>query len=713
MAKMKVSELNALYQEGQAVDAELFAEMRTNALLVSGLHYTKRGTRFWNRIRNYQKLTGDFKLRLTKNHIQKITKTIANNILTNAPGVMVSPKNPNELADKKAAELSNAVWEDLKIRQNFKDKNHQWVQDFVDLGECICKVSWNNSKGDFLGYEQAVDPDTGDLVYDVNEAGDPVPVASKKPVFSGDLELERIYGFNLLRAPEAKSFDECEWFCYRKMVSVKELKKMFAGDDEESQRKQGYIQESQDDTYIVFDAVEGQYASSKGQVMVREWFFRPSPKYPKGYFYITTQAGILHEGELPDGEFPLVVCSWDNIPTTPRGRSIVKQLRPYQVEINRCASKIAETQVTLGDDKLLIQSGSKLTQGGTLPGIRAVGYTGVTPTVMAGRSGDQYVQTMEMNIREMYEIANVSDPFSNPDQKAPKGDAYTMLFAAMRDKKRYSLYAEKYERFIQQVCKKALKLLRFYYDESRIVPVVGRAEMVNISEFKNSRDMHYQIKLEPQTEDMETKMGRTLQFNQILQYAGQNLDQEGLGKLIRHMPYANVEGAFDDLTMDYDNATNDILSLDRGVYRPAKKLDNHEYVVKRLNHRMKQADYEHLPQMIKMLYEKKLAEHEQKLQEQVQAAQQAGAGFIPSGGAGVRMDYYVADGKGGSKRATVPQEAITWLLEKLAAQGSTQEMLERIPEQSQANLGNAMVQAQGAAGQQQQGQEGSPLELVR
>ncbi|GAG19377.1 unnamed protein product, partial [marine sediment metagenome] len=262
-----VSELNALYQEGQAVDAELFAEMRTNALLVSGLHYTKRGTRFWNRIRNYQKLTGDFKLRLTKNHVQKITKTIANNILNNAPGVVLKPKNDNELADKKAAELHNAVWDDLKVRQDFKAKNRQWVQDFVDLGECVCKVWWNPEKGKFLGYEQAIDPDTGDLQYDIDDAtGDPIPVASEKPVFEGELELERIYGFNLLRAAHAKNFEDCEWFCYRKMASVKDLKALYPGEDEDSIRKRGYIQESQDDTYIVFDAVEGQYSSSKGQV---------------------------------------------------------------------------------------------------------------------------------------------------------------------------------------------------------------------------------------------------------------------------------------------------------------------------------------------------------------------------------------------------------------------------------------------------------------
>ncbi|GAG24152.1 unnamed protein product, partial [marine sediment metagenome] len=254
------------------------------------------------------------------------------------------------------------------------------------------------------------------------------------------------------------------------------------------------------------------------------------------------------------------------------------------------------------------------------PGIRAVGYTGMTPTVMSGRSGEQYVQSMEMNIREMYSIANVSDAFSLPDQKAPKGDAFSMLFAAMRDKRRYSIYCEKYEEFLTKVCKKALKLSRYYLDEARLIPMLGKAEAVNIPEFKNSQDMHYQVELEAQTQDVETKMGRHLTFNHILQFSGQNLDKESLGKMIRHMPYANVEGMFDDLTMDYDIATNDILSMDRGKYRPARQADNHEDMVKRLNHRMRQADFEHLDPMIQQMYARKVEEHEKALQIQIQEA---------------------------------------------------------------------------------------------
>lgn len=696
MKKRTVEDLNYLYQEGEAVDTELFSEQRSNILLHAGEHYTRRGVRFWNRIRSYQKLTGDWKIRLTKNHIQRICKQLSNNILEYAPSVSCYPNNDKELSDKKAADLNNSVWQDIRRRHNFREKTRQWVEDLVILGECYVKIHFDPNKGDFLGYEQVMGDD-GSPSFEYDAEGQMTPVPNKdKPVFAGDLQFERILGFNMLRAPEGKSFEDCPWVCYRKMVNTKEMKRILAGQKE----KQDMINEDNDDTYMVFDTVTGQYTTAKGQSMLREFYFRPSAVYPNGYYYITTKHGILFEGELPYGIFPIVSQRWDEIQTTPRGRSVIKHLRPYQVEINRCASKIAEHQLTLGDDKLLIQSGSKLSQGGTLPGIRALNYTGIQPIILPGRGGEQYINTMESNIREMYEVANVIDPFSGASEKQPKGDAFTMLFSAMRDKRKFSVYAEKVEDFLVQVCETTLKLARNYYEADRIIPMIGKNEAVNMEEFKNVEDLRFQIRLEPQSDDIETKMGRHLVFNHILQYTGNNLEREDLGKLIRHMPYANVEGMFDDLTIDYDNATSDLLALDRGKPRPAAPNDNHEYIIKRLTHRMKEASYDFLSPMVKQLYEQKIQEHQMMLQQQLQDAQAAQAGFIPSGGYGVKLDFYITDEAGKTKRATLPYESVQWLIEKLQQQGSTQEMMENLPLDSQAAIGQAMGGgAQGGAGQ--------------
>ncbi len=94
---MDISELNSLYVQGETVDNELAAEQRSNLLLVAGHHYSKRRTsRFWNQLRESENITRTQKIRLTKNHIQKITKTIINGILSYGPDVSIGPHNNSE-----------------------------------------------------------------------------------------------------------------------------------------------------------------------------------------------------------------------------------------------------------------------------------------------------------------------------------------------------------------------------------------------------------------------------------------------------------------------------------------------------------------------------------------------------------------------------------------------------------------------------------------
>ena len=63
---------------------------------------------------------------------------------------------------------------------------------------------------------------------------------------------------------------------------------------------------------------------------------------------------------------------------------------------------------------------------------------------------------------------------------------------------------------------------------------------------------------------LESKVGRAMMMQQILQYVGNSLSKDDIGRMIRTMPYFNAEEAYSDLTIAYDNATNDILALDRG-----------------------------------------------------------------------------------------------------------------------------------------------------
>jgi hypothetical protein len=667
MPSKNIEELNELYREADEADQELFAEQKSNILLVSGEHYAKRGSKFWNRIRDTKDLTESQRLRLTKNHIQKITKTYINNLLSYAPGVTVEPRNPQELQDQKAAELHNSVLEDIKLKGQIKKKIQEWSSDYINIGEVALKLFWDPSAGKFIGYEAEMGEDGNPIV----ENG--AYKKSERAVFSGDLVFERVFGFNLLRHPDAKSMDESPCLIIRKMVRIKELEARIQAENtspEEKKKKLALLEPSKDETYTVFDGMGDGYKQVKDQAMLREFYYRPCVEYPNGYYYICIENGILWEGELPLGIFPIFYEGFDPVQTTPRCRSMIKQLRPYQAEINRAASKIAEHQITLGDDKLILLSGSKVSSGGNLPGIRALSVSGPAPQVLNGRSGDQYLGYMNSQISEMYQVANLPEEMQ---EKSGQFDPYSMLYQSMDQKRKFSLYSSKFQNFLISLMSAALEMKRAYTKPEDVIPMVGKNEQVNISEFKNMSELNYQIKIEAQSEDVESKFGKQLTLNHILQFVGPQLKPEDVGRLIKTMPYANDKELFSDLTIDYDNGTNVILALDRGEQVMINQYDNHPYMIKRLVNRMRQADFKFLDPQIQQMYQQVVMAHEQTQAVLLQQEKALQADMIPTGGYLVTLDVYVNDPvkPGVTKRARLPYESVVWLIKRLESQGTT------------------------------------------
>lgn len=683
-----IDDLNKFFSEAETADADLFAEQRSNLLLVEGTHYQKKNSRFWARIRDSENLTQEQKLRITKNHIQRICKQVVNYIVSQAPGVSMKPAQESELSDQKAAQLHQSVWNHIKTKHRLKEKVRQWAEDYVVFGEAWVKIGWDHSAGELIGYQPEVDPMTGMPVVDPMTGQ---VARTDTPIYSGDFTFERLSAFNVLRAPEAKAISDSPYLIYRKMVPIADLKEMVGEDSD----KLKFINESADETFTVFDTNQGTYRTAKDQVMVREYYFRPCRRYPRGYYYYTTSAGVIFEGELPFGLWPILHVGFDEIQTNPRSKSLIKVLRPFQAELNRAASQQATQQVLLGDDKILIQEGTKLTHGGALPGVRAIKFSGMTPQVLPGRGGEQFTQYIAQTTQEMYAAANLE--YLEADIQG-QTDAYTLLFRSIRQKKKYAVPGEKFEQFLIDVANLTLRLAKAYMPEQTVIRAVGRNEIVNLAEFKHADDFGYQVTIEASSEDPESKVGRAMMMQQILQYVGTSLSKDDIGRMIRTMPYFNTEQASSDLTINYDNATNDILSLDRGEYRPASEHEDHAYMLKRLIHRMKQADFQFLPQGSQMLYARKVKEHEVIIADQQRKMIAAKADLIPSGGYMVTCDIYLPDPMDPSKtkRARIPYEALNWLIKRLEDQGSSIKELSGLPQSSVLSIA-----AQAGAGQQQ------------
>lgn len=241
-----------------------------------------------------------------------------------------------------------------------------------------------------------------------------------------------------------------------------------------------------------------------------------------------------------------------------------------------------------------------------------------------------------------------------------------------------------------------LELAKQYLPDDAFIQAVGKSEAINISEFRATQPLSYQIKIEEQSQDISDRLGQQLALNHLIQYAGQQMDSKQLALLAKEMPYLKNSSIVKKLTLDYDNAENDMLQIERGQMPFISPYTDNKICIEAVTHRMKQADFQMLPPNIQSLYDQYLQIHEDETGRKIEAAQRAKDGFIPTGGSLITVQMQVADpsSQSGSRQVRLPYETIQWLLKQFEAQGITLDDLEKMNDGVVADMMQRMGQGQ-------------------
>lgn len=660
------------FRKAHDIDKSFFTEYRSFSNLFAGNHYVRQSRAFERFSREANRSRNKYAIRATRNHTNLIIKSIVNSILAQSPDVKPFPNNPSETQDMKAAELHDSVWQDFKKTTKWRKLKRSLAFDFVMFGEAWVFSYWDPSKGSQVAVEQEIDPITNEVL-------------SEKPIFSGDVCHRRIMPYDVRRDESAKTLEESPWLGFVELRRKSELKKKLPED------VHNYLEASDGDSYYSYDYSNGKYSSREGMVEVKHYFARPSEENPKGQYIVFTDAGVLEQmDELPLGMFPLYSAGFDELPGSPRHISSLRQGKSYQVEINRLISSKIKAQLTLGDDKLIVQAGSSVSMGAELPGIRVVQSNGPEPKILPGRSGAQYDGDLDRTITEFYQIMGVRE-MNEADNKG-QYDPNAMLFRSAKDKVKFKTYASKFEDFMIEICESTLRLKKAYLSEFASIKILGQSERVNIAEFKSMDDLNYSIQLEPIAGDIDEKFAKQLAITTALQYAGSQLPPDQIGLMIREMPYLNDAAIFENITQGYDRAKNAILALDRGEPFNILPTDPHlDTITKSIYTRMSKADFKYLHPQIQHNYNQHIQLFEQVKAEQLQKIQAMEQGFIPSDGPLVPIDGLYeekigAKGQIKSERVRLPLSAIEWLSKRLKDLGLATDPIKQMPPSLQAEI---------------------------
>jgi hypothetical protein len=308
----------------------------------------------------------------------------------------------------------------------------------------------------------------------------------------------------------------------------------------------------------------------------------------------------------------------------------------------------------------------------------------------------------------MYRAANLEDLLK--DDPGGQMDPYTLLFRSASQAQKFARYTEKFEEFLKEVCEIYLALAKHYLDDNAFIRAVGKSEIINIPEFRSTIPIAYTIKVEPQSETVDSKLGRQLSLNHVLQYVGNQIGPKQIGLVLKEMPFLNNKSLFKTLSVDYDNVENDMLSLERGEQPTVSQYADNTVYVNALTHRMKQADFKILAPQIQQNYQMLLQAHEQLLTQKAEAEKAAQSGFIPTGGAMITCSMKVPSPEDPSKQKQLilPYEALSWLIKRLESQGTGQEQLDDMNTGAQLDIAKALLERGIGGSPSQSEQMGQP-----
>lgn len=674
--KVTFNDLNGWYSDSSAVDYKIFCEMKTNGLLIAGEHYSRKFSDLHRRLLGPQDVAAEQRIRLTKNHIHRIHKRLHNNLVAACPDVSINPANKKSNQSIKCAQMYASVYSALKREFRLNMRKNELADSFLSMGEACMEVLYDPNAGPVVR-EDFVRDEMGQPILDKD--GQP----QKKVIRRGGLIFNEYLGYNVRRDAGSISVKDSPIVGLIDIVHEDYLKELIG--DENDPRMKLITPSQSEESPAVWDPSFGDYRNLKNHVEFRKTYYRPCRKYPTGYYYYHTLAGILFEGPLLEGAFPVCYGRAEIMKGIARGVSIIRDLRPNQVELNRKVSKSAENEVVHGDDKVLLPPGGKLTPAGKVGGAQGLQYgAGGTPVVIAGRNGQQYYEGIDREVEEMYRLADLE--YQEADLSKAL-DPYTLLFSSMRDKKRFSVTAERFEELWTDVVDTALRMFKAYASDDWIIHDVGSGEAVHIPEFKAQDDLGYQIAIDKQAGDIETKLGQQIVLNQILQYTATNLSRQQIGSVIRNMPFTNQEEIFGEFTQDYDMALSISLRLDRGEMLASVPVRGDlEYLAGFLERRMNKQDFETLGPQIQQNYKLYMDALEEQIASNAMALKEAEAQFIPMDGPVVNTDLKIPAGEGKSDILRMPANALYWLADMLEKQNYQLKKVSELSQQTQVGI---------------------------
>ncbi len=536
-------------------------------------------------------------LKKNRIHVNKILPTIQNRLARlckNPPKYDVLPES-NETADKDAARLALQVliaqWEKLGLNQK-RIPLYMWTQ---ECGHAWVKISWDPTLG-----KPMVDPMTNEMSHE------------------GDVRADVVSPFEIFPDPLAKSMEEVlqSWLIQCKVRKLDYFKTHYPEKGDQVKAEEAWLLSANYEQRINSlnsrgPAQGGMQEQMKNSAIEMIKYEAPSKGYPQGRMIVCANGILLEDKPLPIGEIPF--AKFDDIVIGGKfySESIITHLRPIQDQYNLVIQRRAEWTRRLLAGKYKAARGSGLSQeamndeSGEIVYYDPVPNAGNGPEAIQIPNIPQYAYNEEDRLNNMLnDISGISEVSRGtlPSASIP---AIGMQLLTEQDDTRIGVETEMNEYAWARVGSLILKHVQVGYALPRKIKMAGPGLEFAVKEV--SGDM-----LNDNTDVMcirgSTLPGsKTLRNQEIMNRYQQGLLGDPMDPKVREKvneltEFGDVQGCFEDYTLDMAQIQRGIEGLERGIMPIVDEGDNNALWAQELNRYRKGDKFISLPPELQQIF---------------------------------------------------------------------------------------------------------------
>ena len=650
------------YKNDSTTKNSLSYKWERNSLMLDGKHWltfesdTATGG-MWKRLRVSSR--NEYIPRPVTNYLFDIYQTLKSYLIKQKPRSVVKP-NTQQHKDKAAAKIATMIlegnWVKLKEQYNYETA----AANLLTYGTVFKKSYWDTSSQStvkvprmiqqpitdpltsaIMGMQEviATDPATGDELFD------------ELPL--GDLATTILEPYRFTLDPLAMHLHEARWVLEYSIQSLDWIKETYSKDPETSPGYTGRADEVKEETDLngslrrwyqlrtTSGTRDGSLVGSSGvassdsmienAAVVKEYYERPSFKFPKGRLVVVAGNICLYAGDSPyEGDeagdwHPYSECRWEIVPGRFWGKSPLDDAVEIQKQINSIDSAIILTRKTMAMPQKLIPMGSGISPGtfSGRPG-QEVYYRpdgGAAPTtVPAAGVHESVFKEREQRLSDMKDISGAIDILRGDRPPGVNAASALNMLYEVGTGKIYPVL-DRWKMFIEEDQKKQLKLVATKYKEPRpqfikmLKSLNTELSDLEINQFLGT-DLHdnYNVRIEANSNIPKLESARDARKMELAQMGVLQLDNPlNRSQFLQDM---GIDGYDTDVGPDqkraqWENDMLDNLPQAPGQHPIVLAIDNHELHIMEHSNRMKAPAFISMDSSVQQAYMQHIQQHEQ------------------------------------------------------------------------------------------------------